>query len=590
MKPLRKILLIVTLTVITALLFSCAPGQEPETTPAEELVPVQRGDLTVDITAVGNLALSLKEDLAFEIPGTVEEVFVEEGDTVEEGQVLVSLDTSEWDEQLETLEDQVMTAERTLTTKERALATAEYQLISKELALRQAELNLRTAEFNLIEIAEVKEVQDKIDDAEADLNVALMMQDQAMAIGVQTDEDYWSREVLSIQLRLTQAQQEMREVLSDSSVTITTTVALEVAEKQLQVELTQGRLENAIKDVEDANVAIEDAQVDVEDAQKDLEDAREELAEAQSNSPEIIAPFSGFITKVKVDGGDEVLKGTVAIELADPTRFEADIMVNEMDIFQVQLGGTAWVQVDAMQGLSLPAKVTHISPTATIQQGVVNYEVKVEVQSFEEVMEEQQQAMQERQKAKQEVIPDISSGELPPRLQAAIEAGRITQEQAEEMLKRIQSGEMPSPPGSGMFGGTPGGMLGDVPEDSTSGISEKTKEEHQRQIPMMRSQDIQLREGLTVTVSIIAEERIDVLLVPNSAITTQGGRSYVTIGTAEDREKREIRTGLTDYQFTEVTEGLNEGEQVVVSQGTVSSTASASKQQIRMPFMPGRPR
>ncbi|GAI95589.1 unnamed protein product, partial [marine sediment metagenome] len=52
------------------------------------------------------------------------------------------------------------------------------------------------------------------------------------------------------------------------------------------------------------------------------------------------------------------------------------------DILQVELGGEAWVQVDAMQGLSLPAEVTHISPTATIQSGVVNYKVKVEVESL----------------------------------------------------------------------------------------------------------------------------------------------------------------------------------------------------------------
>ena len=49
-----------------------------------QIATVQRGDLTVDITAAGNLALSLTEDLAFEMAGTVEEVLVEEGDSVKE--------------------------------------------------------------------------------------------------------------------------------------------------------------------------------------------------------------------------------------------------------------------------------------------------------------------------------------------------------------------------------------------------------------------------------------------------------------------------------------------------------------------------
>ncbi|GAH08417.1 unnamed protein product, partial [marine sediment metagenome] len=58
----------------------------------EQLVAVQRGDLTIDITAVGNLAFACKEELTFEVSGTVGEVLVEVGDSVEEGQVLANLD------------------------------------------------------------------------------------------------------------------------------------------------------------------------------------------------------------------------------------------------------------------------------------------------------------------------------------------------------------------------------------------------------------------------------------------------------------------------------------------------------------------
>jgi len=41
------------------------------------------GDLIIDITAVGNLAFSHREELTFEVSGTVEEVLVEVGDPVE---------------------------------------------------------------------------------------------------------------------------------------------------------------------------------------------------------------------------------------------------------------------------------------------------------------------------------------------------------------------------------------------------------------------------------------------------------------------------------------------------------------------------
>ena len=72
-------------------------GSEPAAEEVTEsgVVTVQRGDLRIDITAVGNLELSLKENLSFDVAGYVEEVLVEEGEYVKEGQVLARVDTSE---------------------------------------------------------------------------------------------------------------------------------------------------------------------------------------------------------------------------------------------------------------------------------------------------------------------------------------------------------------------------------------------------------------------------------------------------------------------------------------------------------------
>jgi len=257
--------------------------------------------------------------------------------------------------------------------------------------------------------------------------------------------------------------------------------------------------------------------------------------------------IAGFITKVNVEGGDEVMKGTLAVQLADPNKFEANILVSEMDILQVKLGGEAWVQVDAMPGMSLPAEVTHISPTATIQSGVVNYRVKVEIESLEAVQ-------QERQEARQEAMQGIAQGEIPERLKQAIEEGRITQEQIEEMIRQRQQGQ--------------GG---------------------QQQIPAMLLEDFQLREGLTVTVSILVQERTDVLLVPNSAITSQGGQAYVQVVSPDGTtEERPVTTGLSDWQYTEITKGLSEGEKVVVTgTGTTTTTPTTPQPGGRMPFFPG---
>jgi hypothetical protein len=205
------------------------------------------------------------------------------------------------------------------------------------------------------------------------------------------------------------------------------------------------------------------------------------------------------------------------------------LWVSETDIFDVKLGGEAEVQVDAVSMLTLPAEVTNISPTATIQSGVVNYEVTVEAESLDAVRQQQQAAIPARQEEMQAMM---AAGEMPEQLQAAIDSGQITREQAEEMMGSWQemSGEM---------------------------VSE--------QMPSLIAEDFELKEGLSVTVSILISQASDVLLVPNSAITYLRGEAYVQVISADGLpEERPVQIGISDFQYTEVTGGLSEGEEVVV--------------------------
>ena len=98
MMRLFKITLITLVVYLVSIpLVSCASKSDSAVS-ENQIVTVQRGNLIIDITAVGNPALSRTADLAFEIAGTVEEVLVEEG------QVLAKLDTSEWEENLAALD------------------------------------------------------------------------------------------------------------------------------------------------------------------------------------------------------------------------------------------------------------------------------------------------------------------------------------------------------------------------------------------------------------------------------------------------------------------------------------------------------
>jgi multidrug efflux pump subunit AcrA (membrane-fusion protein) len=612
--------------IITA--FGCGSPTETDTADGQ-IATVIRGDLTLDITAAGNLALSQIEDLAIELfyptgtKGTIASILVEEGDSVEEGQVLVTLDRDEWDKQLKIIkqsfdtaqrnvitkeglvtdaERQVATLQRQVTVKENDLMKAKRLITSKELAVRQAELNVQTANNTLFQIADVKKVQDRLEDAERTLEIIAQIISGQIGGGLEvSDINYWITMRTMTKQELADAQEDLQDVLSEHNLSLTTDVKLQIAQKKFQVDQYLFAVEDAIIALEDAKFAVgdaelavdnakyavenalqslENAKLDLDSAQTNLEDAQKDYDDAMSMSPEIMAPFDGFVTQVNVSGGDEVLNGTVAVQIADPDKFEADILVSEMDITQVKLDSVATVTADAIMGVAFPAKVTHIAPTATIQSGVVNYTVKVEVE-----------AASTANQTPTGVASGNATVELPRMLQMAVDSGRMTQEQAEELVKNGPQGDFtPSEdftPPEGFS--PPEGFTPPEDFEFPEGFEFPMMPGSQamRQVPDGTTGDFQLRQGLTVTVSIIMDSRTSVLLVPNGAVTTEGLQSFVEVVSASgDTEKRVVSTGLSDWQYTEITDGLEEGEQVKVNLNT--SLSSTSQMQGGMFFGPPR--
>jgi macrolide-specific efflux system membrane fusion protein len=84
-----------------------------------------------------------------------------------------------------------------------------------------------------------------------------------------------------------------------------------------------------------------------------------------------------------------------------------------------------------------------------------------------------------------------------------------------------------------------------------------------------------VKPGMTANVSVIAASKDGVISVPSAAISTAGGESTVTVRTAGGKdESRPVVTGLKGDGTTEIASGLQEGEQVVMSVGVVSSNSS----------------
>jgi HlyD family secretion protein len=522
--------LVVSLLAVGAA--GCARSNTATPTTTIKDVKVTLGTVTNDVTGTASLALAKTQDLAFTASGAVDSVAVSLYDTVTKDETLAKLDTTDWDTQIQNLTKSLTTAQRNESAKESAVATAQHGVEAAQFAKTQRDVDLLSAQSALNQISAVQTAQNAIDSVQQDINAAQYNQQQAAARANVDDLSYWTSQLKLLNAELADAKANYKTVISGTSVNITSDINLQITKAQLAVQSAQNAVDDAVTAINNANNAVTNAQLDVADAKSAISDIQSQIDEIKNYNPLITAPFDGFVTAVNVKGGDSILKGKVAFTIADPTQFEANFMVSETDIFSVKVGQTASVSVDALSSQSFPAKITAIAPLATITQGVVNYQVTAELTSL---------------------IPISSfggtstsgqSGSTTPAAGSTPSASRTP-----------PAGFTPSASFTPPAGFTPGaGRTRPAGAgSSTSGTA------------------VTLKQGLTASVTIVIQQKSNVLIVPNRAITTQQGKTTVQLVNGTTVTAQAVTTGLSDATNTEIVSGLTEGQTVQVRSSTSTS-------------------
>ncbi|MCX5860977.1 MAG: efflux RND transporter periplasmic adaptor subunit [Deltaproteobacteria bacterium] len=75
-----------------------------------------------------------------------------------------------------------------------------------------------------------------------------------------------------------------------------------------------------------------------------------------------------------------------------------------------------------------------------------------------------------------------------------------------------------------------------------------------------------LMPDMTATVLIFLDQKKGVLAVPNKAVQREGGKKFVYVVDGGVPDKRYVQTGWKDSSYTEVMEGLTEGQLVVIGE------------------------
>ena len=380
-------------------------------------------------SASGVIVPGQEARLASALAGRVESVAVVAGDTVEAGQVLVTLAGGERLAAAVTAADlELLNAQQALNDLQDSAATAAAQA---QLAVATAQENLDRAQRDLNGQAhpDVAYYQDQFNRASQALTTAQQnAQITEYQIGLraaadaltnttnalnnlkdlearypgysdqhnnalgnaQTAYDRALQDFQAAQLRLQQAMAADDNALTDAQKAYDTAQANLAAARRGPdtVKLTLAQADVAV-----AQAALSDAQT-LYATLKDgpdpdalaLAQARVANAEAQSTAAraaladlEIKAPFAGTIGEVSINAGEWVTPGQPAIILTDLSALKVETTdLSERDVPQLVIGQAASVSIDAL-GQTVTGHLTAIAPLADTLGGDVVYKATIEL-------------------------------------------------------------------------------------------------------------------------------------------------------------------------------------------------------------------
>lgn len=266
-----------------------------------------------------------------------------------------------------------------------------------------------------------------------------------------------------------------------------------------------------------SKLLIQQREIELELAKRDLENCK------------LVSPIGGVVASLDVKQGDLVSTGKAVARVVNLERLYVSTSVDEVDYSKVAVGQIATVRFDAIEGLTVGARVSYVSSVAETSGGIVVVPIELDILNL-----------------------DIS------------QLAGADRSQAQQMFQQFRS----------QFQGM----------DQTQ-VQQRLQQLRNQfaagQSPTLRRASAQAQNraiipGLSCEVNIVTMSKENVIAVPVNAVKFVSGKAYVTVkkkdGTTEDRE---ISVGVRTSSFYEVLSGLEEGEIVLVSGRTTSANRTS---------------
>jgi RND family efflux transporter MFP subunit len=497
-------LILVALLIVAGFFF--VRQQRLQSAEAEAEAPatvVTRGSIEEVVSATGNVVAAQQASLTFASSGEIAEVLVDKGQQVELGEILARVDTT-------SLEWQIARSQASLETAQARLAQAQKPASAEDLASARAALDSAIANYDRVKAGPSAE---DLASAQAALDSALANYDKVKA--GPTKED-----LAAAQAAVDQARASLRQAQA----------AYDRIKNQPDVEMRQESL-----NLQNATISLGQAQANYD---------------AQANRP----------TESELAAAEaQVVQARASLASLQDNPSDSDLATAESQVAQAQASLNALLERPNAEDVA-------------VQQAQVEEATLALAQSQSQL----EDALLRAPFAGAILAVNVSEGEwaspgAPAMVLAATEPLILSANVDEVDVAQLAQGQMAHLSFDALDNE---GVIGTVtyiaPSSTNVGgaVAYAIEVSFSPDAPSTSSgQALPVRLGMTADVDVVTDSAEDALLVPNRAIEAdrQAGRYYVNRQRADGTTERlEVIIGLRDEVNTQILEGLQEGDIVVL--------------------------
>jgi HlyD family secretion protein len=349
----KKIIIAVSAVAVLALIiiisvFASRKEEAEVTTIKLEVKP----ELRQTVTASGEVRPIRYIKLTSEVPGRIEEIYVNAGDQVTQGKPLVRVDPTQLQSSQEAQFASTQASLNDIQSARNAVASAQQGLVVAESSVSSARQQLVA-------------LQTQVDRAQVDLNTAqreLKRNSDLIEAGVASRAEYDAA----------------RDRFEQAKIALQTAKA-NLDSQRIAVKESQERANQQKLTVQEARTGIRSSEMRANQQQALLRGQSSQRSKATQ-----LSPLNGVVADIPTRVGEYAVAGlstTPLMTIADMSTINVEVNVDETEISNVEVGQPAKVKVDALGDKELTAVVTQKNPLAVSKsdtQGGLSNRVNVQ--------------------------------------------------------------------------------------------------------------------------------------------------------------------------------------------------------------------